>query len=162
LGDSEVPAEALRTLENHSTREEVVQAARTGEGTGRRTSATTNIDTEYAAVAVQDSDVAFVRVALPLTLVEGRIDAVRDRALVGLLVGLVAALLVTWLTSVVLSRRVAAVAEVARRYREGDFGRTVRDHGRDEIGIVATVLDDTARELGGRLTEMARERAHME
>src|SRR5262245_52197961 len=61
LGDSEVPADALGTLENHATREEVIQAARAGEGTGRRTSATTNVDTEYAAVAVRDSDVAFVR-----------------------------------------------------------------------------------------------------
>jgi two-component system phosphate regulon sensor histidine kinase PhoR len=52
FGDSEVPADALGTLENHATREEVVQASRAGEGTGRRRSATTNVFTEYAAVAV--------------------------------------------------------------------------------------------------------------
>ena len=50
----------------------------------------------------------------------------------------------------------------AERYRAGDFSRPARDYGRDEIGIVANVLDDTARELGARLTDMARERAHMD
>jgi signal transduction histidine kinase len=54
------------------------------------------------------------------------------------------------------------VADGARRYRAGDFAEPARDYGRDEIGTVATVLDETARELGARLTDMARERAHME
>ena len=44
----------------------------------------------------------------------------------------------------------------ARRYRAGDFSRPARDHGRDEIGMVANALDDTARELGARLADMAR------
>jgi two-component system phosphate regulon sensor histidine kinase PhoR len=162
LGDSDVSADALPGLENHRTREEVIEAARSGEGTGRRTSATTRVDTEYVAVAVRDSTVAFVRVALPLTVVERRIGSIRNRALVGLAAGLLIALAVTWMTSIFLSRRVAAVADVARRYREGDFTRSTRDHGRDEIGMVATALDETSRELGGRLAQMARERAHME
>jgi two-component system phosphate regulon sensor histidine kinase PhoR len=54
------------------------------------------------------------------------------------------------------------VATTAARYKAGDFSQPARDHGRDEIGVVANVLDDTARELGARLTDMARERAHME
>ena len=36
----------------------------------------------------------------------------------------------------------------AKRYREGDFSRPVRDPGRDEISVVANVLDETARKLG--------------
>jgi two-component system phosphate regulon sensor histidine kinase PhoR len=53
------------------------------------------------------------------------------------------------------------VSDTARRYREGDFSQPARDHGRDEIGVVAGVLDDTARELGARLRATAREQAHM-
>ena len=72
------------------------------------------------------------------------------------------AALMTWIASFVINRRIVSVAETARRYREGDFTRPARDHGADEIGTVANVLDDTARQLGLRLADMARERAHMD
>jgi two-component system phosphate regulon sensor histidine kinase PhoR len=62
---------------------------------------------------------------------------------------------------VLLNRRLRVVADTARRYREGDFSRPARDHGQDEIGIVAGVLDETAHELGARLRNLAREQAHM-
>jgi len=162
VGDSGVDRDGLAALENHSTREEVAQAARTGEGMASRTSATTGIETRYAAVAVQSGPVAFVRIARSLTAIDARIASVRRRALAGLGAGLVAALVLTGVTSVLLNRRLRAVADTAARYRAGDFSRPARDQARDEIGTVASVLDDTARDLGARLTEMARERAHME
>ncbi len=160
VGDSEVARADLGTLENHATREEVVQARQSGEGTFVRRSHTTNVETQYAAVAVRNGPVAFVRVALPLTAIEARIAEVRRLALVGLAAGLLVALLTTIATSLLLSRRLRVVAETARRYQDGDFSRPLRDHGRDEIGLVANVLDQTARRLGSQIDEMARDRAH--
>jgi two-component system phosphate regulon sensor histidine kinase PhoR len=160
LGDSEVARDVLGTLENHATRPEVVAARSGQEGAATRQSATTGVWTTYVAVAVHDSRVAFVRLALPLTQVEERLATVRRWALAGLGSGLLAALAVTWIASVLLSRRLRTIADVARRYREGDFTRPVRDYGRDEIGVVANVLDETARQLGARLVDAARERAH--
>jgi two-component system phosphate regulon sensor histidine kinase PhoR len=162
IGDSEVAPQNLATLENHAAREEVVLAARSGEGTASRRSHTTDIGTMYAAVSVSRGPVAFVRVALPLTTVEERVAGLRRLALVGLLAGLAAALGLTWVTSVLLNQRIRAVAETARRYRAGDFSHPARDYGADEIGTVAGALDDTARELGVKLSDMARERAHMD
>ena len=162
LGDSEVARGDLGTLENHATREEVVRAVQSGEGTALRRSHTTDVGTMYAAVAVPRGPVAIVRVALPLTSVDARVAALRRYAFVGLAAGLVAALALTWTASLLLNRRIRIVAETARRYRTGDFTEPARDYGRDEIGTVATVLDDTARELGAKLTQMARERAHMD
>ncbi|MSO49969.1 MAG: HAMP domain-containing sensor histidine kinase, partial [Acidobacteria bacterium] len=80
----------------------------------------------------------------------------------GLGAGLLAALVLTWATSAWLSRRVKAIAALAARYRQGDFTRPATDLGRDELGIVARVLDETTRDLGARLTDVARERAHMD
>ncbi len=162
LGDSEVAKADLGTLENHATREEILQAAHTGEGTGRRQSHTTGVWTMYAAVKVSSGPIAFARVALPLTEADARVAHVRQLALVGLAAGLLSAVALGWITSVLLNRRIRAVAEVAHRYRAGDFDEAARDYGRDEIGTVATVLDETARELGARLAEIARERAHMD
>jgi len=160
LGDSELDAAGLAAVENHATREEVQQARQTGEGRASRRSHTTTVETQYAAAAVRDSPIAVARLALPLTVIEDRVAVVRRQALAGLGAGLVAAALLTWSASVLLNRRIRAVAETAARYRAGDFSQPARDHGRDEIGLVADALDDTARELGSRLGEMARARAH--
>lgn len=162
LGDSEVSRAELPTLDNHSTREEVVDAMRQGEGTFVRLSRTTGIHTRYVAVRTSRGPVAVVRLALPMTAIADRVSGVRRLALVGLGAGLIAALLLTAATSLWLNRRLRIVAETARRYEAGDFSRPARDHGHDEIGKVANVLDSTARELGSRLVEMGRERAHMD
>src|SRR5690606_8299758 len=42
------------------------------------------------------------------------------------------------------------------------FSRSTHDFGRDEIGTVARALGDAARDLGTRLADVARERAHMD
>ena len=160
LGDSEVDAASIPMVENHATREEIVNARANGEGLAVRRSHTTAIDTLYAAAQVRNSPVAFARVALPLTTIDERISDVRRMALVGLAFGLGAALILTYVVSALIGRRVRAVAETARRYQSGDFNGPARDFGTDELGIVANVLDQTARELGTRLTDMARERAH--
>jgi two-component system phosphate regulon sensor histidine kinase PhoR len=162
LGDSEVDQGALGAVENHSTREEIEAARRSGEGLGSRSSQTTGVETRYAAVAVRAGPVAFVRVALPLTAINARIASLRRLASIGLLVGLGAAAVLIGAWSILVSRRLQAVVETAERYKLGDFSRPARDHERDEIGTVANVLDDTARQLGSQLAEMARERAHMD
>src|SRR4029079_9488455 len=77
VGDSEVDAAALPTLENHLTREEVIAARDHGEGTATRHSSTTGVETTYAAAAVRDGPVAFVRVALPLTAIDAHLARVR-------------------------------------------------------------------------------------
>jgi two-component system phosphate regulon sensor histidine kinase PhoR len=162
VGDSEVDRESLATLENHLGREEIRKAAVAGEGVSARSSHTTGVDTRYAAKAVQHGPVAFVRVALPLTRINERLADVRRLALIGLAAGLAAAVVLTAVTSLLLNRRLRAVALTAARYKAGDFSRPARDRARDEIGMVADVLDETARELGARLADMSRERAHMD
>ncbi len=162
IGDSEVASADLPSVENHATREEIARARASGEGTASRRSQTTDVGTLYAAVKIARGPVAFVRIAVPLTAVDDRVAAVRQLAVVGLVAGLVAALVLTWIASAFLNRRIGIVAETARRYRGGDFSEPARDYGADEIGMVAGALDSTARELGVRLSDMARERTHMD
>jgi two-component system phosphate regulon sensor histidine kinase PhoR len=162
LGDSEVDRTALGSVDNHADRAEVAAARDSGEGTSMRTSATTGIETMYGAVRVSAGQIVFVRIALPLTDIGERISSVRRLALVGLLAGLLAAIVLTGLASLLLNRRLRFVVDAARRYESGDFSRPVRDHGADEIGTIANVLDTTTRELGVRLKEVDRDRAHMD
>ena len=162
VGDSAEDPAALERLDNHGTRPEVVAARQTGMGIVRRFSATLGTDLLYVALAVTHPHVGTVRLALPLTEVDAQFRAVRRNVLVALAVALGFALGLAWLSSVLLARRVDAIAAVARRYAAGDFTAPARDQGGDELGTVARVLDDTARELGRRMTELSQDRARTE
>jgi two-component system phosphate regulon sensor histidine kinase PhoR len=160
-GDSEVGVAMLPTVENHAARPEVIAALAGDYGQAVRRSTTTGIETMYVAVRVSSGPVSVARVALPLDTVERRLGTIRRQALIGLLAGFSVAVVLTWVTSFLLNRRLRAVADTARRYREGDFNQPARDHGRDEIGVVAGVLDETARQLGARVAALTREQAHI-
>jgi len=162
VGDSAEDLAALAKLDNHGSRPEVIAARRTGLGVERRFSATIGMDLLYIAIPVRHPHVAIVRLALPLTDVDEQFSAVRRSLLLALTVALVSALGLAWLSSVLLARRVNAIAAVAQRYAAGDFAASTRDSGSDELGTVARVLDGTARELGRRMMELSQDRARME
>jgi two-component system phosphate regulon sensor histidine kinase PhoR len=162
LGDSSAPPSALPGFENHRSRPEVVDALQSGVGVARRHSATVGTDLLYAAVTVRNPRIAVVRLALPLTDVDDQVATVGRSLLSALVVALLCALGMGWLSSHVLSRRVGAIADAAARYAAGDFSRPTGEHGRDELGLVARALDGTARDLGRRLVELAEDRARME
>jgi two-component system phosphate regulon sensor histidine kinase PhoR len=158
VGDSNLAPAELATVENHSDRPEVQAALADGLGVSRRYSDTLRTEMLYVAVPVRNAEVpelGVVRLALPLTEVGQQLSAVWNVALAGLLVGLVTALALAWMTSAMLAGRMRAIAETARRYAAGDFTRPSREHGHDEIGVVARVLDDTVRELGIRAADRA-------
>ena len=166
VGDSELTADDLITLENHATRPEILQARREGLGIARRYSATLKTDMLYVAVEVHNAaapSLSEVRLALPLTEITEQLAAVRRSSIVAMTVGLLAALVVAWSASALLSRRVRAIAERAERYAAGESppART-DDYGTDEIGVVARVLDDSMREIDTRATQRETDRARME
>jgi signal transduction histidine kinase len=156
VGDSAEDTSALSGLDNHGSRPEVVAARHTGLGIERRFSATLGTNLLYVALRVRHPQVEIVRLALPLTDVDEQFQAVRRSLALALGVALVSALAMAWLSSVLLARRVNAIAVVAQRYAGGDFGAATGDTGSDELGTVARVLDDTAHELGRRMTDLRR------
>jgi two-component system phosphate regulon sensor histidine kinase PhoR len=165
LGDSDLDAEQLKTVENHGDRPEIQQARREGLGIARRYSATLGTDMLYVAVPVRSAGVtelATVRLALPLTDVSHQLAEVRRIAMIAFAAGIGAAFALSWATSLILSRRVGAIAAVAERYASGDWSHPARDYGGDEIGTVARALDSSAREIGRRAADLASDRARME
>jgi two-component system phosphate regulon sensor histidine kinase PhoR len=162
VGDSSVDGAELAALENHLDRPEV-QAAREGRvGVVERYSTTTRTDLLYAAVSANHPEIAYVRVALPLTAVAEQVRRVAGNALLAFALAAPLAVLLAWLSSALLSRRVRAIAGVAKRYSAGDLTRPGHDYGTDELGTVARVLDASVHDLGRRLEELARDRARTE
>ena len=161
LGDSFEPIDAVRTMENHATRPEVIEAGRGGVGRARRDSSTLGVDMLYAATAVHHPVIAFVRVAMPLTDLRQQAWTVLTASLTALVLALGGAAMMAFLLAGRMSQRVQSIAAVARRYRQGDLTPPRLDYGDDELGVVARALDESVQELGGRLGELARDRGRM-
>jgi two-component system phosphate regulon sensor histidine kinase PhoR len=162
LGDSDLDGEALLAVENHLQRPEVQEAQGRGVGIVTRYSTTVRIEMLYAAVTASHPRVRYVRVALPLTTVSDEIGRVGGQAALAFLLAIPFALAIAWLASATLGRRVRRIADVARRYRQGDLTRPTYDYGADELGDVARVLDGSVQELGRRLDELSRDRARLD
>jgi two-component system phosphate regulon sensor histidine kinase PhoR len=165
VGDSQLTPDQIRTVENHGTRPEIVQALQQGAGSARRHSTTLSADMMYVAVPIHNTGMpllAVVRLALPLTEIDRQLARVRAFAGLGFGAGIIAAMVLTWIFSVPLGRRLRAIAERARRYQSGDFTRTTPDYGDDEIGAVSRTLDSLAYEFAHRVAGLSQDRARME
>ena len=158
VGDTAEDGSSLAAMENHGARPEIELARTAGVGVTRRYSTTVERDLLYAAVRVDHPGVGFVRLALPLTAVDDQIATVQRGTAGGLLLALAGALVLAWVTSAAMSRRVSAIAAVARRYAAGDLNPQSGPYGDDEIGTVARALDASVQELGRRLAELSRNR----
>ncbi len=158
VGDSAEDGAGLAAMENHGTRPEILIAREGGVGVTRRFSTTVERDFLYAALRVEHAAVGYARLALPLTAIDEQLASVRRATAIGIFLALVGALVLAWVTSTAMSRRVRAIAAVARRYAEGDLSRPLRGYGNDEIGTVARALDASVHELGRRLDELSRHR----
>ena len=161
LGDSAEPLASLATMENHATRPEVLQARATGLGMARRESATLGEDMLYIALPVQHPQVAFVRVALPLSSIRQQVSSILTASLTALGLALLGGVAISGVLAGRLGQRVRAIAWVAQRYRQGDLTPPRLDYGDDELGVVARALDDSVHELGNRLQDLERDRGRM-
>ncbi|HMD36616.1 MAG TPA: histidine kinase dimerization/phospho-acceptor domain-containing protein, partial [Vicinamibacterales bacterium] len=162
VGDSFETLDGIAAMENHAQRPEVVDARATGLGRSRRHSATIGVDMLYVAVPVTHPSIAFVRVALPLTDVRQQLRAVLTSTVTALAIALLGGALIAWIFSARIGQRVRLVADVARRYQQGDLTPPRLGFGDDEIGTVARALDQSVQEVGRRLADQARDRARME
>jgi two-component system phosphate regulon sensor histidine kinase PhoR len=161
VGDSAQTPGELAALDNHANRPEIL-AARSGQpGVATRYSTTVGTDMLYVAIRATRPGVAYVRLALPLTTIDAQLRTIRTTTLLAMGATVPVALLVSWIVSISLGRRVKGIADVASRYAAGDLSRPAHDYGGDELGDVARVMDASVQELGRRIEELSRDRARM-
>jgi two-component system phosphate regulon sensor histidine kinase PhoR len=159
LGDSMVDGAALSALENHLTRPEVAETGTAPVGIVERYSTTVGHDMLYAAAPTRHPVVGFVRVSLPLTDVAGQVRRIAWSALAAFGIAAPLAVAFAWVTSRIVSRRVDAIAAIARQYTADDTRTSHADYGPDELDAVAGILDVSVRRLSEQLQELSRDRA---
>ena len=159
LGDSEVALAELRSLDDHSTRPEVLAAAPDACGLSRRFSTTVETDMLYCAMTYASGDRrGYIRVSMPLSEVDSSVAQLRViLALAGLL-SLALALGAGLVASRAMYGRVRDLMEAARAMAEGDKDRRLPIASSDEFGGLAGSLNRVSEELERTVKELAAER----
>ncbi|MGB0589775.1 MAG: ATP-binding protein [Myxococcota bacterium] len=153
LGDSQVPFEALSTMDKHDTRPEVVAALADGVGRARRYSQTIGRDMLYVAVAVEPvgDRASVVRVAMSLSETYEVTRRLRTFLLFAGGLGLLLALLMSGLAAHLMARALKALVGAAEDLAEGRTPPRFDTIRRDELGTLATYMDRLASELQGQV-----------
>ncbi len=141
LADSEAEPDKM---ENHATRPEFAAALHGQVGTSTRLSKTVNVELLYIAVPIPGGA---VRMAYPLNSIREanrqiRRDLLEGSALAGLL-----ALLLAFVATQSIGRRLLRITDFAERVAAGDLSARIQEESTDEIAHVASALDKTARKL---------------
>ncbi|MBN1605914.1 MAG: HAMP domain-containing protein [Polyangiaceae bacterium] len=160
IGDSEVPSDRLRTLQNHGSRPEVVAALAQGFGESARFSATVEHRTLYAAVPFGSGGrlAGVARVAVPLTQIDSAISKLTGIMLLGALAALAVAAVLSMAAAHLVSRTARSLIETAGRMAEGDLNARARVARSDEYGDLGRALDQLAQGLAQATVELRAER----
>ena len=159
LGDTDVDTTALTALDDHSSRPEV-QAVRQGAdvGVSRRYSDTVGNDRLYVALPVEGAEGVVVRVSIPLTeevLIERRL---RGIVLLGILLGLFVALVMSGVASHAISRTMVRMVDTARSMATRSSRSRIDVASRDELGSLAGSMNQLAEDLESVVSTLAEER----
>ena len=164
LADSEAnPA----TMPNHDTptRPEVQAALNGVTGEVVRHSDTLKIRMFYVAIPVFNGAhqvTAVIRTALPVTQVNGKLNAMTRRIVLGTLLIALAVALLGLVVSRSISGRMRDIKRGAERVAGGDFAHEIHVSTTDEIGEVATGLNAMGRQLGETIQTITDERNERE
>lgn len=164
VGDSEVPKSQLESLENHLNRPEVAEATSRGTGTAIRYSSTLRVPMLYVARAItlQSGEKGIIRLAVPLAQLEKA--KARMHALLGiaLLLALVAAGFFSAFLSSFISRSLRAIAATASRIGRGEHGLLMPVESRDEVGALATVMNEMSVRIEAQMHSLEAERNQLD
>lgn len=153
LADSEADPD---TMENHAGRPEFVQALHGQLGSATRSSHTVGVEFLYEAAPVPGGA---VRLAHPLSAVREADRRVQMDLLKSSAVAALVALVLAFIATESISRRLTRITMFAERVAAGDLSARIEEESSDEIAYVASALDKTARKLeeGFRSVESSRQ-----
>ena len=141
LADSEAPSS---TTEDQARTPEFDAALRGEIGSDVRQSRTVGVPFLYVAAPVEGGA---VRLAYPLSDVQAAIGRARHTLLLGSLLALAVAVLISVAVAAFTARRLERITQFAKRIAHGDLGARISENSGDEIGQLAASLDQTARQL---------------
>jgi two-component system, OmpR family, phosphate regulon sensor histidine kinase PhoR len=156
VGDSEFDGPALKALENHSNRPEVIEARKSGLGSVRRMSPSTGEEQLYVAVRAPRG---IARVSVTTVAVEEIFARARSGVLVAGLISFLLAAILAALFSRAVSRPITDLRDVARSLAAGERKRYPALAAPGEVGDLADAVHRLAEQLEGRISALAAEQS---
>jgi len=159
LEDGSVVADSERdpaTMANQAMRPEVRAAIAGMVGIDSRIGGRVAAYSRHVALPPREGRI--VRVALPLSVVQSRLERVRTLIVVGSFLAALVGVLVVYLLARLLTRPVQRMAATVTRMSEGDLGARVAPERTAELALLADVVNRLAADLEGRLDEIQRDR----
>ncbi|HUC98110.1 MAG TPA: ATP-binding protein [Candidatus Polarisedimenticolaceae bacterium] len=152
--------EASATMENHRGRPEVVEALKTGSGSSFRYSTTTGEELFYRAFLQDEGESQrIVRLAIALDEVQAVTNSLRRSLFLGFLVASAVGLLLAFVFSRRLSRRVKRLVEFSGQVAEGVFPQNFfGKSGRDEIHRLERHLNDMSEKIRQNVQQVIAEK----
>jgi two-component system phosphate regulon sensor histidine kinase PhoR len=159
LGDSEVPARRLPSVENHADRPEVADALAGREGFDSRASETVNRRLHYLALPHLQG---VVRVSRPADEERSILASVRGVLILGSVATLLLAFGLGRLLTRVQARDLEVLRETAEAIVSGDHARRSRPIAKGVLGALGRAVDDMADRLEEALEDARREKADLD
>jgi two-component system, OmpR family, phosphate regulon sensor histidine kinase PhoR len=149
-----------RTMENHATRPEVLDAVAKGEGQSSRRSVTMDKNFLYYAVRlpVAGAQPVVLRFALPVQTVDQELSQFRRRLWPAALIMLLVTGIVSLMISQSFSSRVERLQKFSLRVAEGDFRPIEADRTGDGLEALAVSLNQTSARLDRTIRTLTEER----
>ena len=143
LGDSE---DNPATMENHSTRPEVIAALATGYGEIVRYSTTLNEQMMYVAVSIKNNNqvVGVARVALPVSDIQNSVNHLTIVISLAVILTIILTGFATWLIVRITTRQIREVTRASRKIASGDLTQNILVHSRDEAGELGKAFNEMA------------------
>jgi signal transduction histidine kinase/HAMP domain-containing protein len=151
LGDSEFDGPGLKSLQNHSTRPEVIDAKARGVGWSRRPSASAGDDEIYLAVR---HPLGTVRVSVATTQFREIVSGAQKDVLAAGLIAFAGALVLAFAFSRSVSRPIIELRDVAQAIASGELERRPALSAPGEVGDLAMALHRMTEQLASRLSAL--------
>ena len=161
LGDSEQnPA----TMENHSTRPEVIAALTSGYGEIIRYSTTLNEQMMYVAVPIANNNhvLGVARIALPISTVQNSVNHVTIVISLAIVITIIITGFATWLIVRITTRRIREVTRASRKIASGDLNQDIQVRSRDEAGELGKAFNEMAGNIRKLIESISTEQSKLD
>jgi two-component system, OmpR family, phosphate regulon sensor histidine kinase PhoR len=161
LGDSEQnPA----TMENHSTRPEVIAALTSGYGEIIRYSTTLNEQMMYVAVPIANNNqvLGVARIALPISTVQNSVNHVTIVISLAIVITIIITGFATWLIVRITTRRIREVTRASRKIASGDLNQDIQIRSRDEAGELGKAFNEMAGNIRKLIENISTEQSKLD
>ena len=165
IADSEVPSSQIPSLQSHATRPEIIQALQEEIGFHIRHSPTVDKDLMYAARRVQAPGriaSGVVRVAMPVSAVKDRLDALGRNFFFIMALTFVATILVSYILVRQLETPLRKLIGTAEAIGAGDYSQRVRFYRGKEFTPLAESINEMAKGIQSHIQTITEQKEQLE